>query len=345
MLSGQDDPLFRLPKAELHVHLDGSLRPETMLELAEREGLRLPAEDPEGLARHMLVTDAHSLEDYLEPFQLTLAVMQSAEALERIAYELAEDNWRENVRYLEVRFCPGLCTKRGLSGEGVLETVLAGLARAETDFGIRTGVIVCALRSLSAEDSLGMAELAVGFRDRGVCGFDLAGAEAGHPVRDHLEAVHTAEAAGLPITIHAGEGFGVPSIRQALELGRARRLGHGTRLLEDARLLARVRAAGIPLEVCITSNVQTCVARSYAEHPVRTYFDDGVGVCLCTDNRLMSGVTLTGEYRVARDELDFSWPELVAIARTGFESAYAPDVVRKELLAAFDADVLAIHDT
>ena len=339
MLTATSEHLLRLPKAELHVHLDGSLRPQTMLELAGERAVDLPAADPDSLGEFMLVSDASRLEDYLERFHLTLAVMQDAEAIERIAYELAEDHARENVRYIEARFAPVLNTDGGLPAAEVLEAALAGLARAEQDFEIETGVIVCALRSLPPSSSLEMAELAVAYSDRGVCAFDVAGAEAGNPVRDHLDALHTAEAAGLPITIHAGEGFGAASIRQAIELGGAGRIGHGTRLLEDPELLACVKAAGIPLEVCLTSNVQTKVARSYTEHPLRHYFDEGLEVCLCTDNRLMSGVTLTREYEHARDSLGFTWNELVTIARTGFESAYAADDAKARLMARFDAEV------
>ena len=339
MLTATSEHLLRLPKAELHVHLDGSLRPRTMWELAGARGVDLPAADPDSLGEFMLISNASRLEDYLERFHLTLAVMQDVEAIERIAYELAEDHAQENVRYIEARFAPVLNTDGGLPAAKVLESALAGLARAEQDFEIETGVIVCALRSLPPSSSLEMAELAVAYRDRGVCAFDVAGAEAGNPVRDHLDALRTAEAAGLPITIHAGEGFGAVSIRQAIELGGAGRIGHGTRLLEDPELLARVKAAGIPLEVCLTSNVQTKVVRSYREHPLRHYFDEGLEVCLCTDNRLMSGVTLTREYEHARDSLGFSWEELLTIARTAFQSAYAAGEAKERLLAGFDAEV------
>lgn len=328
-----DDRLLRLPKAELHVHLDGSLRPATMLELARERGVQLPADDADSLAAYMLVSDAASLEEYLERFHLTLAVMQDAESIERIAYELAEDHANENVRYVEARFAPVLNTKGGLSGEAVLDAALAGLERAEADFDVHAAIIVCALRSLPPGSSLEMAELAVAYKDRGVCAFDVAGAEAGFPVRTHLEALRTAASADLPITIHAGEGFGAVSIRQAVELGRAGRIGHGTRLLEDHGLLAQVRDAGIPLEVCLTSNVQTRVARSYAEHPARFYFDEGLRICLCTDNRLMSGVTLTREYEHARDDVGFSHEELVTVTRNGFEAAYATEELKAELVA------------
>ena len=341
-MSPTSEQLLRIPKAELHVHLDGSLRTSTMVELAAERGVQLPTDDPVALYDYMVVDDARNLEDYLERFHVTLSLMQDAEGIERIAYELAEDHANENVRYVEVRFSPILNAQGELEAHEALEAVLKGLHRAESEFDVSTAVIVCALRSLDPSVSKEMAELAVAFADRGVCAFDVAGAEAGNPVRDHLEALRTAEAGGLPITIHAGEGFGASSIRQAIEDGGAGRIGHGTRLLEDESLLGQVRDAGIPLEVCITSNVQTRVAATHADHPVRHYYDEGLAVCLCTDNRLMSGVTLTEEYEHARDDLGFTWQELVRVARMGFESAYAPGDVKEELLGDFDRDVAAL---
>jgi adenosine deaminase len=187
-----------------------------------------------------------------------------------------------------------------------------------------------------------MAELAVAYRERGVCAFDLAGAERGHPVRDHLEAVRIAADGGLPLTIHAGEAFGPPSVREAVELGGAARLGHGTRLVEDADLMEQVRDAGIVLEVCLTSNVQTHVVPSLEAHPLRRYFDAGVRVSLCTDNRLMSGVSLTDEYEKARRALGFSWDELVQVARMGFEGAFVSRDTKGAMVAEFEAAVRAI---
>lgn len=344
MLSPTDDLLLALPKAELHVHLDGSLRPATLAELARERGAGLPTYDADELGPHMVVSDAHSLEEYLARFVLTLSVMQDAEALERIAYELAEDHSQENVRYVEARFCPALCTQQGLPPHEVLDAVLRGLARGERDFSVRTRVIVCALRTLDPMVSVEMAALAVAYRDRGVVAFDLAGAERGNPVQEHLEAFRLADAAGVPCTVHAGEGFGAPSIHQALHLAGARRIGHGTRLLEDPELEALVRDRGVALEVCLTSNVQTRVADGYASHPLRRYHDLGIPVALCTDNRLMSGVTLTEEYRHARDHLGFGWSELVRIARTGFEAAFLERWEKAVMLEAFDREAAALAD-
>jgi len=331
--------LRELPKAELHVHLDGSLRPSTMIALAQERSILLPASDPAALAERMVVRHAASLEEYLAAFAVTLSLMQDREAIERVAYELAEDHAAEGIRYVEVRFCPSLCTEGGLRSDAVLDAALAGLRRAESDLPIRTAIIVSALRTLPASHSLEMAELAVAYRERGVCALDLAGAEKGYPVRDHLAALTAAGRAGLPVTIHAGEAYGPESIREAIELAGARRIGHGTRLYEDPALLSVVRDRGIPLEVCLTSNVQTGAVASYGAHPARRYFDEGVRVCLCTDNRLMSGVTLTREYEHARDELGFSVAELTEIARTGFQEAFVGDDERVGLLHAFDEDV------
>jgi adenosine deaminase len=341
LLKATDDRLVGLPKAELHVHLDGSLRPATLLELAAAREVTLPASDALALAALMRVADGATLEIYLKPFGLALGVMQDAHALERIAFELAEDHAAENVRWLEVRFCPGLCTRAGLTPAAVLDATLAGLERARRQHGIQSAVIVTALRSLAARDSVEMAELAVAYRGRGVCAFDLAGAEAGHPVHDHLDAIRVARDGGLPVTIHAGEAYGPDSIREALDLGGASRIGHGTRLIEDADLMTRVRDAGVVLEVCLTSNVQTGAAASYAAHPLRRFYDEGVRVSLCTDNRLMSGVTLTDEYRRARDVCGFSGADLAEIARTGFLGAFAPADVKRMLVDRFDEDVAA----
>lgn len=323
--TGPTDARLRdLPKAELHVHLDGSLRPSTMIELAAERGVSLPSVDAEELGRRMVANDARSLEDYLTAFEVTLSVMQDAPALERLAYELAEDQAAERVRYAEVRFCPLLNTRGGMEAEDVLTAVLAGLGRARDRLDIDSRVIVCALRHFSPSSSVELAELALSMRDQGVCGFDLAGPETGHPVRDHAEAFALADRHGLPVTIHAGEAAGPESIREALDVGHATRIGHGTRLWEDPELARRVLDDEVTLEICLTSNVQTRAVAAYEAHPLRRYYDLGMRVALCTDNRLVSGVTLTEEYARARDALDFSWDELVGIAATSFSSAFGP---------------------
>ncbi|MFP5355754.1 MAG: adenosine deaminase, partial [Gemmatimonadota bacterium] len=240
--------LERLPKAELHCHLDGSLRPATMLELARDVHVRMPRDDAEALGDYMLVRDARNLEDYLARFDTTLAVMQTGESLERIAYELAEDAAREGVRYLEVRYAPILNVRGGLSLGQAVEAPLKGLAMAEREYGIVARVLVCALRHLPPATSLDLARLAADFKGDGVVGFDLAGGEAGHPAADHADAFRYALAHGLACTCHAGEGDGAQSVRQAVHSCGATRIGHATRLYEDPALAEEVKQSRIALE-------------------------------------------------------------------------------------------------
>jgi len=337
------DLLRRLPKAELHCHLDGSVRPATLLELAAEYGVVMPRADEESLRDFMIVKDARSLEEYLERFSITLSVMQTASALERIAYELAEDAAAEGVRYIEVRYAPVLNLRDGLTMERSVEATLAGLARAEREHGIAGRVIVCALRHMTPELSLELARLAVGFKGRGVVGFDLAGGEAGNAASRHAPAFFHAREHDLACTCHAGEGAGADSVRQAVHLCGADRLGHATRLIEDESLTEYVNDRRIALEICLTSNVQTRAASSYEVHPLREYFDRGLNVVLNTDNRLMSGTTLVDEYALAAERLDFTLDELSTVALNGFESAFLPWAERQELLARARAEIEALR--
>jgi adenosine deaminase len=323
-LSIFSNKLRQLPKAELHCHLDGSVRPATHLELAKEHRIQMPRQTPEELADFMRVDDAQNLEDYLRRFDVTISVMQSEDALERIAYELIEDAVEDGVRYIEVRNAPLLNVVQGLTLVQALEAPLRGLRRAEKDFDITARFIVCALRQFPSESSLEMAKLAVEFKNDGVVAFDLAGGEKGNPAARHVEAFRYAREHDLAVTVHAGEGDGAESVRQAVHVLGANRIGHGTRLIEDAELTQYVNDRRIALEVCLTSNVQTRVADSYAAHPFREYFDRGLNVTLNTDNRLMSGTTLTDEYVHAAEQLELTVDELAGIALNGFESAFLP---------------------
>lgn len=325
--------LRRLPKAELHCHLDGSVRPQTLIDLGREYGLPMPRPDAESLREYMIVSEARNLEEYLERFEITLSVMQTAEALERIAYELAEDASRDGVRYLEIRYAPILNVRRGLDLGETIEAPLRGLARAEREFGVIGRVIVTAMRNMSPELSLELSRLAVGYRGRGVVGFDLAGGEAGNPAALHAAAFAYAREHDLACTCHAGEGYGAASVRQAVHVCGAHRIGHATRLIDDESLLEYVNDRRIALEICLTSNVQTRAVSDYASHPFRRYFDRGVNVVLNTDNRLMSGTTLTDEYVHAAKDLDFDFAELSRVALNGFESAFLPWEERRDLIA------------
>jgi adenosine deaminase len=334
--------LLELPKAELHCHLDGSVRAETLLDLGREYGQPMPRQDADALRDHMRVSDAHNLEEYLERFSITLSVMQTAAALERIAYELAIDAAADGVRYIEVRYSPILNVRHGLSLSEAVEAPLRGLARAEREVGVVGRVIVCAIRSMAPAVSLELAELAAAYRRDGVVGFDLAGGEAGHPASLHAHAFLHAHKHDLACTCHAGEGAGAESVRQALHICCADRIGHGTRIFEDTELLDYVNDRRVPIEICLTSNVQTRAAASYGEHPLRMYYDRGLNVVLNTDNRLMSGTTLTDEYEHAARALDFSFDELARLALNGFESAFLPRDERRALVAAAERDIAAL---
>jgi adenosine deaminase len=335
--------LARLPKAELHVHLDGSLRPQTLIDLARAAGTSLPSADPDVIRAFMRVDHAHDLEEFLKKFDITVAVLQTADAIERVAYEMCEDASRDNVRYLEVRYCPHLSTKRGLSLDDAIAAELRGLARGERDFGVVARVINCSLRHYAPEVSLRIAEASVRFRDQGVVAFDLAGGEAGRPCGVHAAAFDVAQAGRLGITVHAGEAAGAESIAEAIDRCHADRIGHGTRLYEDPRLRDYVRDRRITLEVDITSNLQTHAVKVAAAHPVRDYFDRGLAVTLCTDSWLMCGVSLTDEYWLAHTALGFTRPDIDRMILTGFESAFLPWPERERLVASVRDELAAIR--
>jgi adenosine deaminase len=331
--------LQRLPKAELHVHLDGSLRPDTLHALATERGVPLPVPDLASLGDFMRVDDARNLADYLARFEITLGVMQDAAALERIAHELVIDSAEDGVRYVEVRWCPALNVRGALSLDDVVTAVHRGLRRGERETGTVARSIICALRNLGASHAMEMAELAVAHRALGVVAFDLAGGEAAHPARDFVDAFAYARSHDLAVTVHAGEGAGAESIREAVHLCGADRIGHGTRLMEDAALLAYVRDRGIVLEVCPTSNVQTRVTATFGAHPIKAQHEAGVRVTINTDNRLMSGVTLTEEYARCAQHLGMGLEVLCALSLDAFDASFLPLPERRALRAQAERDL------
>jgi adenosine deaminase len=351
------ETIQRLPKVNLHDHLDGGLRPETILDLAQPLGVDLPAEDPDGL-RDWFHDGARrgDLKKYLEGFGVTCAVMQTAEGLERVAFEALEDLHDDGVVYAELRFAPQYHTRCGLNLEEVMNAVLAGMHRAEKTFGMPWGLIVCGMRNSDPALSLKMAELAVSFRDRGCVGFDVAGDESGHPPKDHLDAFQLCQRENFNITIHAGEAFGPPSIWQALQYCGAHRIGHCTRLLEDMvvegnRILRMGRLAQyildhrIPLEICLSSNMQTGAVRDLATHPFSLFLQHEFRVTLNTDNRLMSGVTTTDEYQLVVDHFGCDLKVLERISINSMKSAFIPYERRCDVI--FDVikpGFRAIHD-
>jgi adenosine deaminase len=324
-----------VPKVLLHDHLDGGLRPETIVELARAVGYDgLPTSDPGDLARSMTGAARRGhLELYLEPFRHTVAVMQSAEALTRVAAECAEDLAADGVVYAEVRFAPELHVDLGLRLDQVVEAVLEGFRRGSAGSGIDVRALLTAMRT--AARSLEIAELAVRYRDEGVVGFDIAGAEAGWPPSRHLDSFEYVQRENFHITIHAGEAFGLPSIWEAVQFCGAERLGHGVRIIDDitagpdgparlGRLASYIRDRRIALEMCPTSNIQTGVAASIAEHPIGLLRDLLFRVTVNTDNRLMSGVTLSSELHALAEAFGYGWADIQWLTINAMKSAFAP---------------------
>jgi len=332
----------RLPKAELHVHLDSALRPETMIDLARREKIELPATSPQQLRQFMLVHDARNLEDYLQRFDVTIPLLQTPEALERVAYEMVEDAARDNLRYLEVRYCPELSRRQGLTLDQVIEAEVRGFARGERDFGVVARVINCSLRQYDPAVSTEIARCSVEHRERSVVAFDLAGGEAGRPPGRHKAAFDLAQKGCLGITVHAGEAAGPESVAEAISLCHANRIGHGTRIGDSRELMEYIRDRRIPVEINITSNIQTRAVPRASAHPVRGYFDAGLNVTLCTDGWLMTGVTLSDEYWLAHNELGFTRDEIDRLILNGFESAFLPWPEREKLLARVKEELAAL---
>lgn len=334
-----------LPKTDLHVHLDGSLRLQTILDLAGQDGIELPASDIDGLRAAIGCGDHFgSLVDYLRGFDITLRVMQTEEALERIAFELAEDAHRENVRYMEVRYAPMLHTRGGLKLTKVVEAVLDGLRRARESYGIKSNVIICGIRNISPESSYEMAELAVAYKGRGVVGFDLAGAEAEFPAKHHRKAFQLVRDNNINCTIHAGEAYGPESIAQAIHVCGAHRIGHGCRLRENGDLLHYVNDHRIPLECCPSSNVQTGAVRTLASHPIKLYFDLGLRVTVNTDNRLITDTTVSKELWLVHTRMGMSFADIKSLIVAGFKSSFQPFHEKQAALRRVTAELARYDD-
>ncbi len=328
------------PKVLLHDHLDGGPRPETIVDLAREFGYAgLPTTDPDDLGRWFLgAAHSGSLERYLETFAHTVGVMQTREAIERIAAECAEDLAADGVVYAEVRFAPELHVEAGLTHDQVVEAVLEGFslgtARAgQAGHSIRIVALLTAMRH--AAQSREIAELVVKYRDAGVVGFDIAGAEAGYPPTRHLDAFEYLRRENAHFTIHAGEGFGLPSIWEALQWCGADRLGHGVRIIDDitvhddgrielGRLASYVRDRRVPLEMAPTSNVQTGAVPSIIEHPIGLLRTLHFRVTVNTDNRLMSGCTMTSEMGALVDAFGYDWSDLEWLTVNAMKSSFLP---------------------
>jgi adenosine deaminase len=329
------EELRRAPKVLLHDHLDGGLRPTTVIELAAEVGYdALPTTDPHDLAAWFTAGAARrDLVLYLETFAHTVGVMQTKDALQRVAYECAQDLAADGVVYAEVRFAPELHVEGGLTLDEVVVAVQEGFRMGTAGTDLTVGTLLTAMRH--AAHSAEIAELAVRHRDEAVVGFDIAGSEAGNPPTRHLDAFRLVAAENFHITIHAGEAFGLPSIWEAVQLCGAERLGHGVRIVDDivvdgdgratlGRLASFVRDRRVPLEMCPTSNVNTGVCDSIAEHPIGLLAAMRFRVTVNTDNRLMSGVTLSSEMAALVDAFGYGWDQIEWFTLNAMKSSFWP---------------------
>lgn len=325
--------LLIIPKIELHCHLDGSVRLETLKELGIQAGVLQEGLSDEALIRLAQVPEnCPSLVDYLKRFDLPLSVMQNSEALGRIARELVEDAAAEHVVYLEVRFAPHLHLKGGLSLAQVIESVLHGLKSGEKATGTRANLILCCMRHMPPEASEELVEAGMPFLGRGVVALDLAGDEAHFPPELHQSAFEKAKASGYRVTVHAGETGIAENIRTAIERLHAERIGHGVSLMKDPALLDALIQSGIPLEMCPTSNLHTKAAASYSQHPLHDYLQSGVKVTLNTDNRTVSSITLTEELRHMTDA-GLSGTQLRALYLNAAEVIFDSEAEKERLRA------------
>ncbi|HVO31756.1 MAG TPA: adenosine deaminase [bacterium] len=328
-----------LPKADLHLHLDGSVRPETVLAFAKDAGK--PIDLPSTLRKMRVAPESRSLPEYLLKFPFVNSFLQSPARLERVTTELLQDCAAENVQVAEIRFCPALHLREGASLDEILDGVLKGFAAGAKATGIKGGVIVDCLREQQPEKMTELAELAVRYKDRGVVALDLAGNEADYDGKNAVPAFQVAGQAGLRRIAHAGEASGPDSIRQAVDELGAERIGHGTHLLGDTKLQAEIAQRGIPLEVCLTSNVHTRAVSDYASHPYVRYLRTGVKVTINTDNRTVSNTTLSHELALAWFWGDLTRDELKRLVVNGVDAAFLPSeekaMLREKFATEFDA--------
>ena len=322
------------PKAELHTHIDGGLRVETILELAKKHQAYLPSYELDSLKDLLTVDDScPSLLEYFKPFEYTLNVLQTQDALEQCMFEYLEDASKDNTRYIESRFSPALHLQKGLSLQQVMDAILSGKKQAENAFNIKSNIIICGLRHIDEKTNMELAQLAVDYKNKGVVAFDLAGEELGRPAKNHIKAFQIAIDNNLSRTVHAGEADGAHSIADAIHYLGAQRIGHGTSLFEDTDLLNYVADHQIGLEICLTSNMQTKSVQDIKKHPLKTYFEKNVPVTINTDSTLISGTTLSNEYYFATQLFDFNRSDIQKIMLNSFNQAFLPIDEKQDLIS------------
>src|ERR1043166_1472789 len=321
----------KLPKIDLHLHLDGAIRVPTIAELGDELGIKLPTYDPKELAKFVQVDrDCRSLTDFLKRFDIFYPILPFARTQERIAYELCEDCARDNVVYFETRFPPARASSERFTMEDAVVAALEGLRRGQRDFKVTCGLILCCYRSITPQQNIETVELAHKYRGKGVAGIDLAGDENHFPAGPHAEAFALARKLQIPITIHAGEGGKPEHIREAVFEHGATRIGHGVSLQKDPDLLKAVRDRGTVFEICLTSNLQTCTVPSAAAHPFKKFLDEKLRVTLNTDDPAISNITLTDEFALAAREFRLTDAQIYELFVNAARAAFAEPSVRQK---------------
>lgn len=322
-----------LPKVHLHCHLDGSVRPETLMEIALKENIPLPAYGLKELEKHIQVEDkCTSLKEYLEKFVYPISVMQKKEYLRRIAFEFVEDCSIENIRYVEIRFAPYLHTSQGLSEEDVIEAVLEGAKEGKERFGIHSNIIISFLRHETIDKNLHQLQAAAKYLGKGVVAVDLAGNEEDYPPELFIELFNKAKKMGFHITIHAGETGIAKNIEKSIRLLHAERIGHGVSAIKDSDIMRLLKEKNIPLEVCITSNYNTDIIENIGDHPVKQFYDRDIKVTVNTDNNTVSNVTLTYELFLLNQVFKFTIEDIISITENSIEASFGNDRLKKDLL-------------
>jgi adenosine deaminase len=327
----------KMPKVDLHLHLDGCVKPETILILAAEQGVSLPAESKEQLLPYLQVEDnCSSLKQYLSKFDFTVPFLQTAGALKRVAYEAVEQSAEHRCKYIEVRFAPQLHRGKGLSVDEAIYWVIEGLKQGERDFAVKARVIAICMRHHSECDNKEVIEAAVRYKGKGLVAVDLAGDEAAYPAENFRSTFALAYKLGLPITIHAGEAAGAGNIYEAITHLGAVRIGHGVRVQENPAIMEIVKDKRIPLELCPVSNIQTKAVKDWDAYPIKHYFDMGLKLTINTDNPTVSGTNITEEYTIIMEKFGFTLPELATLVLNGVDASFLEANEKQTLRLEFE---------
>ncbi|MBU3956456.1 adenosine deaminase [bacterium] len=326
------DALRKLPKVDLHCHLDGSMRPQTIFDIMKASGAELPCAEAAGIDGYIQVdSSCHSLTDFLKKFDFFYPYLRTPESMERIAYELCEDAAKENIRYMEVRFAPCLQASESVTQEDILKSVLAGLKKGERDFDIKAGAILCAYRGTPQKDWEETYFLAEKYSGQGVCGMDLAGDESRFPGKPFAAIFDRAKDAGIPVTIHAGEAAGWESVKEAVDILHAARIGHGVRIAENDVFFNRIKDSGTVFEICVTSNIHTGIFADYKAHPLADFYRKGIRTTINTDDRGVSNIDLTHEWAIAQTKCGLEIEDVLDMNISSIDAAFCSAEIRNIL--------------